>query len=81
MHTTYCFVYAVCFVCSKVSQRQRVMLNYQKLIRDHTPELAELITREQGKTIADAKGDIFRGVEVVEFACMYRPVFTNSSAV
>jgi len=57
------------------------MLNYQKLIRDHTPELAELITREQGKTIADAKGDIFRGVEVVEFACMYRPVFTNSSAV
>jgi len=57
------------------------MLNYQKLIRDHTPELAELITREQGKTIADAKGDIFRGVEVVEFACMYRPVFANSSEV
>jgi len=64
-----------------VLQRQQVMLNYQKLIRDHTPELAELITREQGTTIADAKDDIFRGIEVVKFACMYRPVFTNSSAV
>merc|ERR1719352_1433737 len=35
-----------------VSNRQRVMLNYQRLIREHTPELAEIITREQGKTIA-----------------------------
>jgi malonate-semialdehyde dehydrogenase (acetylating)/methylmalonate-semialdehyde dehydrogenase len=31
--------------------------------------LAELITREQGKTMADARGDVFRGLEVVEFAC------------
>jgi len=62
-----------------VSQRQRVMLNYQKLIRDHTPELAELITREQGKTIADAKGDIFRGVEVVEFACGIAPMMMGET--
>jgi acyl-CoA reductase-like NAD-dependent aldehyde dehydrogenase len=31
--------------------------------------IAELITREQGKTIADARGDVFRGLEVVEHAC------------
>ena len=51
-----------------VSERQRVMFNFQRLIREHTPELAEIITREQGKTIVDAKGDIFRGLEVVEVA-------------
>ncbi|EPY15026.1 malonate-semialdehyde dehydrogenase (acetylating) [Angomonas deanei] len=42
------------------------MLNYQKLIRDHTDELAKLITMEQGKTLNDAAGDVFRGLEVVE---------------
>jgi malonate-semialdehyde dehydrogenase (acetylating)/methylmalonate-semialdehyde dehydrogenase len=49
--------------------RMRVMLKYQALIRQHTDELADMITREQGKTTADAKGDIFRGLEVVEHAC------------
>jgi len=52
-----------------VSERQRVMFRFQHLIREHTDELASIITREQGKTLADAKGDIFRGLEVVEFAC------------
>ena len=37
------------------SNRARVMLKLQQLIRDHTDELAELITAEQGKTIQDAK--------------------------
>jgi malonate-semialdehyde dehydrogenase (acetylating)/methylmalonate-semialdehyde dehydrogenase len=32
-------------------------------------ELAAIITREQGKTLLDAKGDVFRGLEVVEYAC------------
>lgn len=32
-------------------------------------ELAQSITAEQGKTLADARGDVFRGLEVVEFAC------------
>ncbi|OLQ01047.1 Methylmalonate-semialdehyde dehydrogenase [acylating], mitochondrial [Symbiodinium microadriaticum] len=38
-------------------------------IRDNTDALAQVLTKEQGKTIADAKGDIFRGLEVVEMAC------------
>lgn len=52
-----------------VPNRVRVMLNYQKLIRDHTEELAAMITEEQGKTLSDAAGDVFRGLEVVEQAC------------
>jgi malonate-semialdehyde dehydrogenase (acetylating)/methylmalonate-semialdehyde dehydrogenase len=52
-----------------VQQRQRVLFKYQQLIRDHTDELAASITAEQGKTLGDAKGDVFRGLEVVEQAC------------
>lgn len=52
-----------------VQQRARVYLKYQQLIRDHTEELAQLITEEQGKTLPDAKGDVFRGLEVVEHSC------------
>lgn len=52
-----------------VQHRQRVMMNLQRLIRDHTDELAHSITIEQGKTLADAKGDVFRGLEVVEHTC------------
>jgi malonate-semialdehyde dehydrogenase (acetylating)/methylmalonate-semialdehyde dehydrogenase len=51
-----------------VSQRQRVMLSYQALIRDRTEDLAALISAENGKTLADARGDVFRGLEVVETA-------------
>lgn len=51
-----------------VQQRQRIMFDLQKLIRDNTDELAESITLEQGKTIPDAKGDVFRGLEIVEMS-------------
>lgn len=51
------------------SVRARVMHKFEGAIRDSTDELAKIITLEQGKTIADAKGDIFRGLEVVEIAC------------
>lgn len=46
--------------------RVRIMLKYQALIRDHMDELAQLVTKENGKTLADAHGDVFRGLEVVE---------------
>ena len=62
-----------------VQQRQRVMLEYQRLIREHTNELAGLITLENGKTIADAKGDVFRGLEVVETACQAAPILLGDS--
>ena len=54
-----------------VQQRARVNLRLQALIRDerNTEALAAAITREQGKTLGDARGDVFRGLEVVEHAC------------
>lgn len=51
-----------------INTRARIFLKYQQLIREHMDELAELLTAEQGKTLADARGDVFRGLEVVEHA-------------
>ncbi|SDZ91157.1 CoA-acylating methylmalonate-semialdehyde dehydrogenase [Microbulbifer marinus] len=51
-----------------VSSRARVMLNYQALLKEHQEELAKLLAQETGKTFEDAKGDIWRGIEVVEQA-------------
>ncbi|MCL6263242.1 CoA-acylating methylmalonate-semialdehyde dehydrogenase [Craterilacuibacter sp. RT1T] len=51
-----------------IGVRARIFLKYQQLIREHMAELAALLTAEQGKTLADAEGDIFRGLEVVEHA-------------
>ena len=50
-------------------QRARVMFRFRELIGANIDELAALLTAEHGKTIADAKGSITRGLEVVEFAC------------
>jgi malonate-semialdehyde dehydrogenase (acetylating) / methylmalonate-semialdehyde dehydrogenase len=50
-------------------RRSRVLMNFLSLVAREMDALAELLAREHGKTIADAKGDIQRGVEVVEFAC------------
>jgi len=51
-----------------IGARARIFLKYQQLIRDNLKELAALLTAEQGKTLLDAEGDIFRGLEVVEHA-------------
>jgi malonate-semialdehyde dehydrogenase (acetylating)/methylmalonate-semialdehyde dehydrogenase len=51
-----------------IGARARVFLKYQQLIREHMKELAALLTAEQGKTLLDAEGDVFRGLEVVEQA-------------
>ncbi|SCY54779.1 CoA-acylating methylmalonate-semialdehyde dehydrogenase [Microvirga guangxiensis] len=50
-------------------RRARVMMKFLELIAQETDSLAEMLAREHGKTIPDAKGDIQRGVEVAEFAC------------
>ena len=50
-------------------ERARVMFNYQHLLKAHHDELATLLARETGKNLADAKGDVWRGIEVVEQAC------------
>jgi len=51
-----------------IGARARVFLKYQQLIRENMKELAAILTAEQGKTLADAEGDVFRGLEVVEHA-------------
>lgn len=50
-------------------ERARVMFRYKALIDKHFEEIAQLITREHGKTMTESRGDILRGMEVVEYAC------------
>lgn len=52
-----------------IIQRQSTMFRLQELIRRDMKKIAENITKEQGKTLADAEGDVFRGLQVVEQAC------------
>ncbi len=52
-----------------LAKRQRIMLKLQALIREHSEELAALVTEEHGKTLPDAAGEVGRGLEVVEHAC------------
>ncbi|MBB3770528.1 malonate-semialdehyde dehydrogenase (acetylating)/methylmalonate-semialdehyde dehydrogenase [Angulomicrobium tetraedrale] len=49
--------------------RARVMFKFKALLERDIDALAEAITREHGKTFEDAKGEVTRGIEVVEFAC------------
>nr|MCU0729885.1 aldehyde dehydrogenase family protein [Sphingopyxis sp.] len=50
-------------------RRARVMFNFKALVEAHMDELAHLLSSEHGKVIADSKGDIQRGLEVIEFCC------------
>ena len=50
-------------------RRARVMFNFKALVEKHMDELAHLLSSEHGKVIADSKGDIQRGLEVIEFCC------------
>jgi malonate-semialdehyde dehydrogenase (acetylating) / methylmalonate-semialdehyde dehydrogenase len=50
-------------------RRARVMFEFKRLVEDRMNELAELLSSEHGKVVADSKGDIQRGLEVIEFAC------------
>ncbi|MFG6667021.1 CoA-acylating methylmalonate-semialdehyde dehydrogenase [Halomonas sp. HNIBRBA4712] len=52
-----------------LNKRMRIMMKLAALIREHTGELAALITEEHGKTLPDAEGEVGRGLEVVEHAC------------
>ena len=50
-------------------RRARIMFKFKELVEAHMDELAELLSSEHGKVIADARGDVQRGLEVVEYAC------------
>jgi malonate-semialdehyde dehydrogenase (acetylating)/methylmalonate-semialdehyde dehydrogenase len=50
-------------------RRARVMFEFKRLVEARMTELAELLSSEHGKVVADSRGDIQRGLEVIEFAC------------
>jgi len=52
-----------------VTKRSAILFKYRELLNRNFDELVQLVTRENGKTIEESKGDVRRGIEVVEFAC------------
>jgi len=50
-------------------RRARVLFEFKRLLDLHMEELATLLSSEHGKVVADSRGDIMRGLEVIEFAC------------
>lgn len=54
---------------TSILHRQQIMFKFVALIREHWDRLAASITLEQGKTFADARGDVLRGLQVAETAC------------
>ncbi len=50
-------------------RRARILFKFKELIEKHHDDLASAITREHGKVFSDAKGEVIRGLEIVEFAC------------
>ena len=54
-----------------IPQRVRYMLKYQQLLKDNHDDIAREIVKEHGKSFIDAKGDVFRGFEVVEHAASF----------
>ena len=54
---------------ASLASRARVMFAYRDLLDRHKQEVAEVLTREHGKVLSDALGEVTRGLEVVEFAC------------
>jgi malonate-semialdehyde dehydrogenase (acetylating) / methylmalonate-semialdehyde dehydrogenase len=49
-------------------RRARIMMRFRELMDAHRKDLAKIITQEHGKTLADAEGEVTRGIEVIEFA-------------
>ena len=52
-----------------LGKRTAVLFRFRELLAAHTDELARLVSREHGKVVSDAAGEVGRGLEVVEFAC------------
>ena len=54
---------------ASLSRRAKVMFAFRELLNEHVDELARTVSSEHGKVLEDAKGEVLRGLEVVEFAC------------
>src|SRR6266508_1298045 len=52
-----------------VPERAQVMFRFKQALEDHFDELALLVTRENGKTLPESRGEVRRAIEVVELAC------------
>ena len=52
-----------------VMERTRLMFRYKMLLEEHYEELAAVVTQHHGKTLDEARGEVRRGIEVVDFAC------------
>jgi len=63
---------------SSLSQRSKVMFRLRELLVEHEDEMAKLISSEHGKVVEDARGEIIRGREVVEYACGIADVLKGS---
>jgi len=54
---------------TSILKRTKILFNYKTILEKNIDALAQLVTREHGKTLADARGSVQRGIDVVEFAC------------
>ena len=54
---------------ASLSRRTKVLFAFRELVNQHTEQFAELITDEHGKVLSDSRGEVQRGLEVIEFAC------------
>jgi malonate-semialdehyde dehydrogenase (acetylating)/methylmalonate-semialdehyde dehydrogenase len=52
-----------------LARRTAILFRFRELVAEHANELAAVVTSEHGKTLDDARGEVQRGLEVVEFAC------------
>jgi malonate-semialdehyde dehydrogenase (acetylating) / methylmalonate-semialdehyde dehydrogenase len=59
----------VMWIATNPQRRARVMFEFKRLVEANMQQLAEMLSSEHGKVVADSKGDIQRGLEVIEFAC------------
>jgi len=50
-------------------KRSRILFAYKQLVDDNMDDLAQMLSSEHGKVLADSRGDVMRGVDVIEFAC------------
>jgi malonate-semialdehyde dehydrogenase (acetylating)/methylmalonate-semialdehyde dehydrogenase len=60
--------------------RQRFIFDYLARLKDNQEELAKVITKEQGKTLADARGDVHRGLEVVEHCLSFSSLMMGETS-
>ena len=62
-----------------ITERARLMLRYQHLLKAHQQEIAQILAEDTGKNLEDAMGDVWRGIEVVEHACNIPSLFMGET--